>query len=192
MNSSKSRKLEIKSGIKIILISIVLIAIDQISKLIVSSNLKGRDPVTVIDGVFQFYYYENPFAAFNFGKQFSGAFLILVLILTTAFCAFLIYISFRIPSEKKYRIIRLVVILLLAGAAGNFIDRLFHHYVIDFLYFVLINFPIFNIADIYVVTGAIVFICSVLFRGSLYDELFPGKKKKKEAEEKISDDEKPE
>ncbi len=191
MNSSKSRNPQIKSGIKIILIAIALIAIDQISKLIVSSNLKGRDPITVIDGVFQFYYYENPFAAFNFGKQFSGMFLILVLILTTAFCAFLIYIAFRIPSEKKYRIIRIVVILLLAGAAGNFIDRLFHHYVIDFLYFVLINFPIFNIADIYVVFGAIIFICSVIFRGSLYDELFPGKKKK-EAEGTVSDDDKSE
>ena len=188
MNPSKSRKPEIKSGIKIIIISIILIAVDQISKSIVVSNLKGRDPLAVVDGVFELYYYENPFAAFNFGKQFSSVFLILVLILTAVFCGFLIYIAFRIPSEKKYRILRIVVILFLAGAMGNYIDRIFHHYVIDFLYFVLINFPIFNIADIYVVTGAVLFICSVIFRGSLYDDLFPGRKKKK-AENEGTDNE---
>lgn len=180
MDRSKNRKWEVKTGIKILLISCVLIAIDQISKYIVVSNLKGSDPVSIVDGVFEFYYYENPFAAFNFGQSFSDIFLTLVLILTTIFCGFLVFISFRIPNLRKYRIIRIVVILIFSGAMGNFIDRIFHHYVVDFLYFVLINFPIFNVADIYVVIGAVLFVVSVLFRGNLYDELIPGKRKKTE------------
>lgn len=178
--SAKSRSLNIKSGIKIILISCVLIAIDQISKWIVAHNLKGHDPIVVIDGVFEFSYLENPWAAFSLGKSLNNFFLIFVLILTLAFCAFLIWIAFRIPPEKKFWFIRLLVILFLAGAIGNFIDRVSHHYVIDFLYFVLINFPIFNIADIYVVAGAILFLVTFLFRSGVYEEAFPSGKRKKQ------------
>lgn len=175
----------LKSGIVVILISACLIAIDQIAKLLITANLKGNPPLVLLDGVFELYYYENPYAAFNFGKFLDdNVFLTLVLILTAVFCGFLIYISFRVPPVKKYRIIRIILILFLAGALGNFIDRITHHYVVDFFYFVLINFPIFNIADIYVVFGAILFIVTALFHSSTFEELFPSKKKD---EKKTSD-----
>lgn len=187
---TEKRGLEVKTGIKILTVTFFLVLLDQIVKIIIAANLKGRDPLVLIPNVFEFYYYENPFAAFNFGKQFSSVFLTLVLILTVCFCAFLIIVSFHISNAKKYWFIRLVVILFLAGAIGNFIDRVIHHYVIDFFYFVLINFPIFNIADIYVVSGAIVFVVTALFRGSVYDELLSSRKKKSEAsiEEEKHDD----
>ena len=69
----------------------------------------------------------------------------------------------RIPEEKKYIWLRLVSILVISGAIGNVIDRLFRQYVVDFIYFELINFPIFNVADMYVVIAAILLIFLVLF-----------------------------
>ena len=48
-----------------------------------------------------------------------------------------------------------IATVLAAGALGNFIDRFFRGYVIDFIYFSLIDFPVFNLADVYVVVSGI-------------------------------------
>ena len=60
----------------------------------------------------------------------------------------------RIPDEKKFRPMDGICILFFAGALGNFIDRVFRNYVVDFFYFKLIDFPVFNVADIYVTVAA--------------------------------------
>ena len=57
----------------------------------------------------------------------------------------------------------LILIFLIAGAIGNFIDRILYHYVIDFIYFSLINFPVFNVADIYVTCSVFVLFILILF-----------------------------
>ena len=61
----------------------------------------------------------------------------------------------RMPGwqEKRYHWLKLCVIMITAGAVGNMIDQVSQGYVVDFLYFKLINFPIFNVADIYVTTA---------------------------------------
>ena len=59
--------------------------------------------------------------------------------------------------------ITISVVLILSGAIGNLIDRIAYGYVVDFLYFKLINFPIFNVADCYVVIGACLMFLFVLF-----------------------------
>ena len=56
-----------------------------------------------------------------------------------------------------------ILLFFIAGAIGNFIDRVVHKYVIDFFYFKLINFPIFNVADIYVTVAAFFMIVLGLF-----------------------------
>lgn len=53
--------------------------------------------------------------------------------------------------------------MVTAGAIGNFIDRIFRHYVVDFIYFELIDFPIFNVADMYVVIAAFLLIFVSIF-----------------------------
>ena len=53
--------------------------------------------------------------------------------------------------------------MIASGALGNMMDRILHHYVIDFLYVKLIDFPVFNIADIYVTLGALLFVLAYLF-----------------------------
>ena len=69
----------------------------------------------------------------------------------------------RSPMEKKFHGARSIMILLASGAFGNLIDRLRLDYVVDFLYFELINFPIFNVADIYVTCGMALLIILGLF-----------------------------
>ncbi len=67
------------------------------------------------------------------------------------------------PEDKKYLPLRVVGVLLGAGAVGNLIDRMAQSYVVDFLYFKLIDFPIFNVADCYVTAGAILLAVLILF-----------------------------
>ena len=68
-----------------------------------------------------------------------------------------------LPASKKYRAIRVCLVFLTAGAAGNLYDRIFFDYVTDFLYFSYINFPIFNVADIYVTLSTITLVILFLF-----------------------------
>ena len=53
--------------------------------------------------------------------------------------------------------------MICSGALGNFIDRIAHRYVVDFFYFELIDFPVFNVADIYVTVSAVLLILLILF-----------------------------
>jgi signal peptidase II len=73
------------------------------------------------------------------------------------------YIFVRIPSGSYMLPIRVLIPVVTAGAIGNFIDRLMFGYVRDFLYFSLINFPIFNVADIYVTCSVFVLAYLILF-----------------------------
>ena len=84
----------------------------------------------------------------------AGTVLILILI---------IYAFWKAPFTKRYRPIRLVLAVLAAGAVGNLIDRVLHGYVVDFFSFCLIHFPIFNVADCYVVISGILFVLIFLF-----------------------------
>ena len=130
-------KRETKSLICGVVWFLVLTAADQLAKLAAASCLKGRASLKLIPGVFELYYLENRGAAFGIlrGKQPLLALIALLVVLSIAF------VYKRIPPEKKFVPLR--------------IDRLTHNYVIDFLYFSLIDFPVFNLADCYVSIGII-------------------------------------
>ena len=139
----------------------VLILIDQVSKLLAAHFLKGQPSLGLIPGVFELFYLENRGAAFG---MFKGRQLLLA-VLALAITGFAAWICIRVlPPTKLYRPLQVVCIMLSAGALGNMIDRLWHHYVIDFLYFSLINFPVFNIADVYVCVSCAALIFLILFR----------------------------
>jgi len=70
---------------------------------------------------------------------------------------------FRMPRVKKYNVLNYVLLFLIAGAIGNYIDRIINHYVVDFIYFSLIDFPVFNVADCYVTVSVIILFFLVLF-----------------------------
>ena len=67
------------------------------------------------------------------------------------------------PRQKKYLYLDYIIVLVVAGAIGNHIDRVLNNYVVDFIYFSLINFPVFNIADCYVTVSMILLLILILF-----------------------------
>ncbi len=143
-----------------IIIPILLVAIDQTSKYLAVNYLKSIGSIELIEGVFNLTYAINTGAAFSIlsGKQ---VFLILV---TTAVTGFLMYYLFKAIKENKSRILKLSLSLIIGGALGNLIDRIRLNYVIDYFDFTLINYPIFNVADVFVVCGTILLAYGILFR----------------------------
>ena len=146
----------LKKALTGIILSVILIVIDQVTKLMAIHGLMNQQPFVIWDGVYELHYLENRGAAFGIfqGKR------VIFLIITIIILLFLAYCFWRIPYTRKYATLRGVLVLIAAGAVGNFIDRMYNGYVVDFFYFKVINFPIFNVADIYVT-------CSAIFLGVL-------------------------
>ncbi len=141
------------------LLTIAGFALDRITKLWALS-IQGKEDVIVIDGVLQFHYLENTGAAFSL---LNGKFTFFFIV-TPILCILILFLLSKIPYDnKRYLPIWIIGFLILAGAAGNFYDRLVYRYVIDFIYFSLIHFPVFNVADIYVTCGVIVFALLYMF-----------------------------
>jgi len=79
-----------------------------------------------------------------------------------ALVALLVY-YYRLPSGKKYWFIRIPLIMIFAGGAGNLFDRITLGAVRDMLEFLFMNFAIFNLADVFIVTGIIIWTVFELF-----------------------------
>lgn len=137
----------------------VLIFLDQITKRAAVLRLKGQEPFVLIKGVFELHYLENRGAAFGIMQGQKTFFVIITIIIL----AVVVYIYAKMPAAKRFHALRVILVLIGAGALGNFIDRIRLSYVVDFFYFCLIDFPIFNVADIYVTSAAIALIVFVLF-----------------------------
>ncbi|MGN0241979.1 MAG: signal peptidase II [Candidatus Weimeria sp.] len=138
---------------------IILIVVDQLTKHIVRLNLSGGD-LDIIPGVLQLHLLFNTGAAFSIltGKT------IFFYILTPIVACIIIIFFLKLPLEKKYQPMALCLSTLMAGALGNYIDRLVFGKVTDFIYFSLINFPVFNVADIYVTLSVIFMLILILFK----------------------------
>lgn len=148
-----------KSYLYACLACLVLTGFDQITKQLAVIYLMDRPSLVLIPGVFELRYLENRGAAFGIfqNKQFIfllGASFIFLVVL---------YFYAKIPHQKRYYLMRVYAIFIVSGAIGNMIDRIRLKYVVDFFYFSLIDFPIFNVADCYVVIGCILFAYSLLF-----------------------------
>lgn len=143
--------------IMIILVGIfLLIGLDYWTKQRISLyfNVKNGSPFVVIPHILQFSYVENRGIAWGMfqGKQ------LLFLAVGFLVLAFAAYYYVRVPWKKRYIPMHVFFVLFAAGALGNMIDRAFYGYVIDFFELLFINFPVFNVADIYVTTAACIFI----------------------------------
>jgi signal peptidase II len=152
-------KINIKGFVYYIVGVLLLTVADQLTKMWAVSALKGKQSLVLIDNVFEFYYLENTGTAWGL---MSGA-RIMFLILTVVILLFVTVFILFLPGTKKMLPCRITLTLLAAGAAGNFIDRLFLGYVRDFIYFKLINFPVFNVADICVTIAIICFVILAFF-----------------------------
>lgn len=139
---------------------LLLILLDQFTKYEAMLHLKNQNSISLISGVLEFSYVENRGMAFGMLEGRQSLFVVMCVI----FCIALIWLFMKIPKNSHYLPLLLTGAVLFGGAAGNFIDRLFRGYVVDFIYFSLIDFPVFNLADIYVVCGGIILVFLVVFR----------------------------
>ena len=155
---------------------LILIVFDQWTKSLAVAYLMDKDPFIIIKNVFQLRYLENRGAAFGMMQGQQTFFLITGVIAVVI----LAYIYFKLPWTKRFVPLRAVALLIASGAVGNMIDRVTLGYVVDFFYFELIDFPIFNVADIYVTCATIVLALLILFyyKDEELDCLFPKKKEK--------------
>ena len=141
-----NKKNGLKNYVMAVILVIVAVLIDQYTKYLAVTHLKDGPAFVLIDNVFDLNYLENRGAAFGL-LQNRQIFFVCVAILIFAF---ILYCYVRIPKTGRYLPLRLCGIFIVAGAAGNLIDRIRLGYVVDFFYFRLIDFPVFNVADIYV------------------------------------------
>lgn len=152
--------------IKIFILPIIIIglltALDQLTKFIITSRFGLYETKPVIQDVFSITYIQNTGVAWGMfkGKR------IIFLILTFIALLFAFRIYYNVYNKKKYIPIRICLILLISGALGNMLDRIRLGYVVDFFSFELIDFPVFNVADIMVVVSFFLLFFLLIFKYS--------------------------
>ena len=136
-----------------------LLILDQFTKYLALTRLKGTSGIILIDGVLELQYVENTGMAFSLFQQKKGFILLLGFLLLGA----ILFVLFRLPEQKKFRITHLLLAAVIAGALGNMIDRIRFDFVVDFIAFVLIDYPVFNVADCYIVVSAVILFFTFMF-----------------------------
>lgn len=147
------------------ILTLFLICIDQFSKFLAVTYLQAG-PKTVIKGIFELNYVQNTGAAFGIMQNFRMFFLVMTPIVLIILLIYLI-------KNKNNKLYSLSLVLIIAGAVGNYIDRVRLGYVIDFLDFKI--WPVFNFADTLIVTGAALF-ALILFIQEYREKSGEGKK----------------
>lgn len=140
-----------------IIISILVVVIDQATKRIILQNMEMGEKIPVIDGFFFITFHRNTGAAWGILQNARPFFLVIIPVIA----AFMVYYMLK----NKNRMLRFSLSLILGGAAGNYIDRIVWGRVTDFLLFYIgsYEFPIFNAADIAITCGTILLAVYILF-----------------------------
>lgn len=127
--------------------ALICLSLDQVSKHAVMQNLQLFDSIPIWQGVFHLTYITNSGAAFSLFRQ-SGDWLKWVSLIVSIGLIFLGWLNTKLEAWEK-----IGYGCILGGALGNGIDRFASGVVIDFLDFRLINFPVFNLADVSINVG---------------------------------------
>ncbi|MEG0894549.1 MAG: signal peptidase II [Oscillospiraceae bacterium] len=141
----------------VLIFSAILIGLDQFFKKLVLDHLVIQDTVPLINDVFHLTYVENRGAAFGI---FQGSVQILSIVNLILILVFIGYVLFGKPKSK---FVLWSLALIIGGGIGNLIDRLARGFVIDYLDFRLINFAVFNFADMCTVIGTILLMAYIIF-----------------------------
>ena len=128
-----------------------LLALDQCTKQLAVLYLKNNPAIVLIDGVLELQYLENRGSAFGMLQNQK----FFILFVGFVFLAVILFFMFKLPAHKKYNIAHILLSIVIAGGIGNMIDRFRFDYVVDFISFILINYPIFNVADCYIVVAMV-------------------------------------
>ena len=146
----------------------VLVAVDQLVKVWAVSSLASVGTIPLIPDVLQLTYVENRGAAFNLLENHQWVFILFAFVVIGVICAALL------RGYAQTVVGRLALVLICAGAVGNLIDRIFRNFVVDMIHFTLIDFPVFNIADIFVCVGVALFFYYMIFEHKDEDETKDG------------------
>ena len=146
-----------------LIISAVLIAMDQITKHLAAAYLLPSESVKLIPYIINLTYVENTGAAFGIFKGGRWPFIVMTIIVITA----IIVIYLKLPKSGYHNCLRAALILITSGAVGNFIDRIRNGYVVDFIETAFMDFPVFNVADSCLVIGTIFLGVLVVFEKRL-------------------------
>ncbi|MBE6737100.1 MAG: signal peptidase II [Ruminococcaceae bacterium] len=140
-----------------LILAVVFIIIDQVSKYLIASNMKLGESTTIIPGILDFTYTHNDGMAFGIGSE---AFRWIFIFITLVVCAILVYLMFK--KDFNHKLYFMAVSCIVSGGIGNLIDRLFNGYVVDFL---ALSFfpPICNFADYCITAGTIMLVVYILF-----------------------------
>lgn len=160
---------------------ILLVALDQYTKYMVMTHLELHTYHPILGNVFGLYYLQNQGMAWGMFQQKQIFFLIFtVIVLIVAG-----YIYVKLLKDAFFRPLNICILFLVSGAIGNMIDRMFngeflHGGVVDFLYIKCINFPVFNVADMYVTLSIFVIILLLIFkyRNTEFEDILGGTRKK--------------
>ncbi|MGD8534462.1 MAG: signal peptidase II [Candidatus Aminicenantes bacterium] len=147
------------------IIIFALLGIDQLTKALIARSIPFQSSQSVIPGFFNLTHIRNRGAIFGFFSHSESRILFIFLTLVSLVAlGLVIYYFFKTPSSQRFMKISLSVIL--AGALGNLIDRVFRGYVIDFLDFHIKNWhwPSFNVADACITIGAFLLIFILVFK----------------------------
>ncbi len=153
-----------------VIAAILIVAFDQITKILCSSYFELGEAKNVISGILSFQYVYNEGAAFGILEGARVFFIIITIVVLVG----LIY--YLLKSRPQSRLEKWALATMAGGAIGNFIDRVYFGYVRDFIRVDFIEFPVFNIADCFVCIGAGLYILYA------FSDMF------KKKEEKESDD----
>lgn len=146
---------------KVYIIALISLIIDQIVKILVSNYLILGQTTKIINNFFYLTYVQNTGAAFSIliGYRY------ILIIINLIFLYYLYKYTKKQTNPNKLAILSHG--LLLGGIIGNLIDRIVYGYVIDYLDFMIFNynFPIFNLADTFIVIGCIILVINSYAKG---------------------------
>lgn len=141
------------------LLAAFLLAFDQFTKYLAIIKLKNQSAYVLIDGVLELRYLENRGSAFGMLQNQK----FFILFVGIVFLSMILFFLFKLPEKKKFCIVHILLAIVIAGGIGNMVDRFRFDYVVDFIYFILIDYPIFNVADIYIVCATILLFLLFMF-----------------------------
>lgn len=136
-----------------------LVALDQTIKYFASAILEQQGSIVLFEGVLQLTFLKNNGGILGFLQNQTPFILFMAGILLLV----ILYLLIKLPDKPRFAVLHPVLSCLLAGAIGNLTDRLRFGYVIDYIYFLGIDFPIFNFADILISLSTIVLLFLLLF-----------------------------
>ncbi len=156
---------------------ISIIGLDQLTKYFAVVHLTNVRTHPLIEDVFHLTYVENPGAGFGIFADYTGLLSVLSALVALAL------IGYVLVKKPQNAWLLTALTFLCGGAIGNLIDRVRLGYVVDFLDFTLIDFPVFNVADCFVTVGAVLLAIYIVF----FSEDKESVKKEKHAPEEMAE-----